>query len=270
MHLQQRMVTKNYFFLFICLIITGWPGYSQIAYPGFTAAVHDPGNKDWEGCTFLFDELIDSVSRKDYRVLDQDLQGSRMVFKAGGIFEGYHDALCGIGGPRRIVTRGRYKVLNKDYICFAYYDGEVLKSAGATRDTAAAKDLGLFRIYRQGEQIRLLKSEGNQGQDQLNLLYSEMLALKSKERYFTLKNSSLNWHNENGASLNTVAGAITLLMQEEMFDEDHKILYELKADWGHLILLKVGNFYRYALWEKDAPGKNKVGKSRIALLKDFF
>lgn len=46
------------FFIYVML------AYRQVTYMSFAAAIQEPGYKDWEGSIFLFDELIDSISRR--------------------------------------------------------------------------------------------------------------------------------------------------------------------------------------------------------------
>lgn len=245
-------------------------GCSQIQnnYEGFNMVKHDSSITDLKG-KWQINELILSAKTKEYFLHTQNPDGysygNNISINADQTFVSSYSAPC--GNDCFTTTKGRYKIIDKNYICF--YLETITRSGECSGNSQPNEDLGLYYYYKKDNVFQLLKSSRNLEQDQNNVLYRDLIIAKRQE----IEKFHKNW---SGANYFMFPWKLTTLTDEKQIVascmaenqiKNYELLYYYKGDKYRteaMGLVKVNGEFRYVLYDLDG-----VGKPMVCLYDDF-
>ncbi|MGH2664805.1 hypothetical protein [Flavobacterium sp.] len=260
---------KNVLILFLFLSNSSF-GQKQINYTGFNLTSHNPKITDLQG-KWGIDLLITDKKTKEYKLnytsADQGIYyGNSITLKPDRTFVSAYSAPCGNDCFTRSI--GKYKIIDENYICL--FLEKINRSGYCTGNSITNEvnetneDLGLFRIYKDGKKMTLIKSDGNLQNDEKNLQYIDLLVSRHQKifEYYDTHNFP-DWTTSKSQS----EEEITALFMAQNQIENYKILYSktfiLSATT--IILVKAKNEYLFLLCQSVSA--NDIS---VVLLEDSF
>lgn len=175
--------------------------------------------------------------------------GLILILKSDGTFKSYRIPGC---GQDRFPpsTYGKYAIIDENYISF------FLERMYEKYETLINKDLGKYYYYRKGDSYHLLKSNGNLERDKQVVYYRDLLTAKDKE--INEYENVLDWKQ---TKIKDEKEVVSFCLAENRI-ENFEILFSKHVQrYGQIFLIKVGNDFRYVIFDKDYD--------RVALYDDY-
>lgn len=244
-------------FLFILL---GSCAQSQPNYKGFDLTTHNSKINSLSG-NWRISQLISNSGTKEYILKKQSLDrfenyGNNISLNEDQTFLSSYSAEC--GNDCFTTTKGKYKIIDKNYICF--YLEDIEKSGDCSGNSIPNKDLGLYYYFQEENGFRLLKSTGSLEQDQNNRKYLELIITKHIEinQFYYRDGQNQMIYNWKPTNFKNEKEIVAFCM-----DENNIIDYEIVFSYNgglesrlNIILVKIKNEFRYVLY--DTWGDPKV------------
>lgn len=240
-------------FLLLLFALTGSCAQKQPNYKGFDLAAHSPQINSLSG-RWSISELISSPETKEYVLKNQspdksDNYGNNISLNADQTFVSGYSAEC--GNDCFTVTKGRYKIIDENYICF--YLEAVERSGDCSGNSKPNEDLGLYYYYKEENGFRLLKSEGVLEQDQKNRQYLDLIVAKRKEinEFYYRDGQNQIIYNWKQTHLKDEKEIVAFCMAENKI-EDYEILSSYNGGLYsrlRVIMVKANNEFRYVLYD---------------------
>lgn len=261
--LIKRGLMKHLLIVLLFLTNTCF-GQKQVNYVGFDLAVHNPKITDYQG-KWGINTLITNKETQEY-ILNRksseprSIYGNNITINPDGTFVSGYSAPC--GNDCFTSTTGKYKIIDENYICF--YLENINHFGECSGNSEPNEDLGLFRIYKNENNLTLLRSDGNPESDKKNLQYIDLLTSKYQAIFeYAEIDSFMNWETTKRSLSRKEETAAFCMAQNQI--KDYEFLYSKDFEKTTLILTKVKNEYRYILCEAI---DNKT--VRVALFDDSF
>jgi len=258
-------------FLLLLSVLTSSCAQKQSNYKGFDAATHNSQIKSLEG-KWKINMLIANSETKEYILRKQspdrfDNYGFNISLNTDQTFVSDYSAEC--GNDCFTTTKGKYKIINENYICFYLQDIE--RNGDCSGNEQPNKDLGLYYYYKEENGFHLLKSSGTLEQDQKNRHYRDLIVAKSEEiAEFDKKRPNPFMFNWKATQIKDENQLVAFCMAENQID-DYEVLYSYKVSTTrNVILVKIDHRLRYVVY--DTWGEPKVclyNDSKIEEINEF-
>lgn len=179
----------------------------------------------------------------------QPTEGRSVIFNLDGTFSCGEPMICPNGCS--VYTSGSYTMVDNDHIRMAienvrfvgFYCGNL-----KTQEENKSKDLGIFYIYKEGDIVRLIPSNGDFQEDRDQMLYAQMLDSFGKE----WKSYDYVWDKTNAdQSEEIVKDCKDRRKQRDL--SNYKIVFSKNESYGDIFLLRENENYHYVVY-------NAVGK----------
>jgi len=246
--------------LLFLFALTSSCAQKQSNYKGFDLTTHNSQINSLNGI-WKISELISNSETKEYILKNQnpdkfDNYGNNISLNADQTFISSYSAEC--GNDCFTTTKGKYKIIDENYICF--YLEDIERSGDCSGNSKPNKDLGLYYYYKEENGFHLLKSSGSLEQDQKKRQYLDLIIAKRKEinEFYYRDGQNQIIYNWKQTNLKDEKEIVAFCMAENKI-KDYEILFSYSGDIYsrlNIILLKVNNGFRYVLY--DTWGDPKV------------
>jgi|GEM_PF-735770 len=240
-------------FLLFLFALTSSCAQKQSNYEGFDLVTHSSQINSLLG-KWRINELISNPETKEFILKNQspdrfENYGNNVVFNTDQTFISSYSAEC--GNDCFTTTKGKYKIINENYICF--YLEDIERNGDCSGNSKPNKDLGLYYYYKEENGFRLLKSEGSLEQDQKNKQYLDMIIAKRKEinEFYYRDGQNQIMYNWKQTNLKDEKEIVAFCMAENKI-KDYEILFSYSGNVYsrlNVILVKVNNEFRYVLYD---------------------
>ncbi|MDI1317790.1 hypothetical protein [Flavobacterium sp.] len=222
--------------------------------------------------SWLINVLItDSEFNNEYLLIKpkagERLYGNSLTLNPNGTFRSAYSAEC--GNDCFTTTSGKYKIISENYICF--YLEKIDQEGDCNGHKEPNKDLGIFYIHKGENEIRLIKSDGDQEQDKLNVSYSDKIDFLKAEMDSMADRFSVQIWMELSFGSKSMKSAVQTAMTNFKIDNYKIVFYKPSYD-GTDILIKAADGFHYLMFNgrsiafyNDAP--IRAGENLVAAIK---
>lgn len=263
MHLSINKFLKS-ILLLLFFVTTISYGQKQNNYDGFDLVTNNSKISALQG-KWKISKLISDVETKEYILTPQSSDkfnnyGNNISLNLDQTFESDYSSDC--GNDCFTTTKGKYKIIDENYICF--YLEKILKRKMCTGSSEPNKDLGVYYFFKNNNGFNLIKSSGNLERDKMNVQYRDLIITKSEDfqnyDYYYGANFLYKWKQTNLKDENEI---VAYCMSENKIQEYEflytKIIDDYKASF--VALVKVNNEFHYVIYD----GSNK----QVCLFDDY-
>lgn len=244
-------------FLFVLL---GSCTQSQPNYKGFDLSTHSSKINTLKG-NWRISQLISNSETQEYILKKQsrdrfDNYGNTIALNVDQTFSSSYSAEC--GNDCFTTTKGKYKIIDENYICF--YLEAIEKSGDCSGSSTTNEDLGLYYYFEEEDGFRLIKSTGSLEQDQNNRNYLNLIIAKHTaiNQFYYRDGQNQMLYNWKQTHFKNEKEIVAFCMAENNI-LDYEILHSYNGGLESrltIILVKIKNEFRYVLY--DTWGNPKV------------
>ncbi|KAF2326043.1 hypothetical protein [Flavobacterium nitrogenifigens] len=171
-------------------------------------------------------------------------EGRSVIFNLNGTFSCGEPMICPNGCS--VYTSGSYTMVDNDHIRIAvenvrfvgFYCGNL-----RTKQENKSKDLGLFYIYKEGDAVRLIPSNGVLQEDKDKMLYAQMLDSFKKE----WRSYVFVWNDTDGNLPDEILKDCKD-KRKQIDLSNYKIVSSKNENYGNVFLLRENENFYYVVY----------------------
>jgi len=229
--MSKSAVKNNVFFFLILNVILSIPSFAQSDILG-----------KWETS-----DVIGYADATEYSLVKEKQQnyGSNMAFNFDGTFLCEERMEC--LNDCFVSTSGTYAMIDSDHVHIIVED---IHFAGLTCGTKGKqkedfiKDLGVFYVYKEGDKICLIPSNGVLQDDKDKMFYNQLVYNFYKE----WKKYDFVWQNTNGSNQQEIVK--DCIDSKKQIDLSNcKVVFSAKKDLEEFLILKDDKEFHYVVYD---------------------